>query len=137
MYCKRVRWDRAACAAGARCRCRGRRRSWLRWVRWLRSLLLPLVVHGGCGGPAGLAGTVVVGAKQGLEGVELPVPEAFVVADPFRTGVQGACVEVAGVHAALHLALDQAGAFEPLDVLRSEEHTSELQSLMRSSYAVF
>src|SRR3546814_1468343 len=26
---------------------------------------------------------------------------------------------------------------DPLDVLRSEEHTSELQSLMRISYAVF
>src|SRR3546814_1369085 len=26
---------------------------------------------------------------------------------------------------------------EPLDALRSEEHTSELQSLMRNSYAVF
>src|SRR3546814_2970053 len=35
----------------------------------------------------------------------------------------------------------QAGAFEqttePLDIPRSEEHTSELQSLMRISYAVF
>src|SRR3546814_3933672 len=29
------------------------------------------------------------------------------------------------------------GAFEVLDALRSEEHTSELQSLMRISYAVF
>src|SRR3546814_16783916 len=46
-----------------------------------------------------------------------PVPEAFVMADPFRAGVQGACVEVAGVHAALHFAVDQAGAFEHLDVL--------------------
>src|SRR3546814_488837 len=39
------------------------------------------------------------------------------MADPFRAGVQGACVEVAGVHAALHFAVDQAGAFEHLDVL--------------------
>src|SRR3546814_1841365 len=29
------------------------------------------------------------------------------------------------------------GAFRMLDVARSEEHTSELQSLMRISYAVF
>src|SRR3546814_1068020 len=29
------------------------------------------------------------------------------------------------------------GIFDPNNVLRSEEHTSELQSLMRISYAVF
>src|SRR3546814_5918854 len=33
--------------------------------------------------------------------------------------------------------LGYAGYFEALGVLRSAEHTSELQSLMRSSYAVF
>src|SRR3546814_1656957 len=32
---------------------------------------------------------------------------------------------------------DQAGALAALRHLRSEEHTSELQSLMRISYAVF
>src|SRR3546814_9198134 len=32
---------------------------------------------------------------------------------------------------------DQIGAFELLLFRRSEEHTSELQSLMRNSYAVF
>src|SRR3546814_9808231 len=31
----------------------------------------------------------------------------------------------------------QSGAFDVVDPLRSEEHTSELQSLMRISYAVF
>src|SRR3546814_1169691 len=77
------------------------RRSRLRRGRWLLSfLLLPLAVRGGGDALAGLAGVVVGGAKQGLEGIELPVPEAFVMADPFRAGVQGACVEVAGVHAA-------------------------------------
>src|SRR3546814_3189064 len=34
--------------------------------------------------------------------------------------------------------VDSGGAFLPLqDEVRSEEHTSELQSLMRTSYAVF
>src|SRR3546814_15134780 len=85
------------------------RRSRLRRGRWLRSfLLLPLAVRGGGDALAGLAGVVVGGAKQGLEGIELPVPEAFVMADPFRAGVQGACVEVAGVHAALHFAVGRS-----------------------------
>src|SRR3546814_2630464 len=33
--------------------------------------------------------------------------------------------------------VDLAGRSQPCDQTRSEEHTSELQSLMRSSYAVF
>src|SRR3546814_1913500 len=33
--------------------------------------------------------------------------------------------------------LSQTWSLEPGDVIRSEEHTSELQSLMRTSYAVF
>src|SRR3546814_10734996 len=38
---------------------------------------------------------------------------------------------------ALIAILAQAGGFVPADSARSEEHTSELQSLMRTSYAVF
>src|SRR3546814_3736317 len=34
-------------------------------------------------------------------------------------------------------AITYTGAFKPHKALRSEEHTSELQSLMRISYAVF
>src|SRR3546814_2353917 len=41
------------------------------------------------------------------------------------------------VLAAAHLAPGQPVLPQPLAVLRSEEHTSELQSLMRISYAVF
>src|SRR3546814_2167968 len=37
----------------------------------------------------------------------------------------------------IHVGDDEAEAFEELLRGRSEEHTSELQSLMRSSYAVF
>src|SRR3546814_8510441 len=33
--------------------------------------------------------------------------------------------------------LRESGSFERLEIGRSEEHTSELQSLMRISYAVF
>src|SRR3546814_7631126 len=36
-----------------------------------------------------------------------------------------------------HLALAAAGVAAPFAGTRSEEHTSELQSLMRTSYAVF
>src|SRR3546814_9658893 len=36
-----------------------------------------------------------------------------------------------------HRTHEQRGAFFDVDVVRSEEHTSELQSLMRISYAVF
>src|SRR3546814_3234795 len=39
--------------------------------------------------------------------------------------------------AALDRITGRAGVEEMLDALRSEEHTSELQSLMRISYAVF
>jgi hypothetical protein len=52
-----------------------------------------------------------------LKGIELPVPEAFVVADPFRAGMQRARIQAAGVHATLHVALDESRALEHLDVL--------------------
>src|SRR3546814_10548920 len=48
-----------------------------------------------------------------------------------------------GIHAAVILAIDEGDdgrhviLVEQYRVPRSEEHTSELQSLMRSSYAVF
>ena len=38
--------------------------------------------------------------------------------EPFRAGMQRARIEPTGMHPALHLALDQPGAFEHLDVLR-------------------
>ena len=36
--------------------------------------------------------------------------------EPFRAGMQRARIETAGMHPALHLALDQPGAFKHLDV---------------------
>lgn len=59
----------------------------------------------------------VLGLEQGFEGVEFLAPEALVMADPLRAGMQRARVQPAGVHATLHLALDQPCAFEYLDVL--------------------
>src|SRR3546814_1685799 len=46
--------------------------------------------------------------------------------------------EVARAYADLRASCEARGApLAPLDMMRSEEHTSELQSLMRISYAVF
>src|SRR3546814_10770279 len=49
-------------------------------------------------------------------------------------------LRLAALADAAHLAGDDHGGFRPpaaAFLLRSEEHTSELQSLMRTSYAVF
>src|SRR3546814_4546564 len=50
-----------------------------------------------------------------------------------------AALEQAGPVAGRRRAVDQEGVGQAVDVgqVRSEEHTSELQSLMRTSYAVF
>src|SRR3546814_5814273 len=41
------------------------------------------------------------------------------------------------LHRDIHRRVDRLDHVHPADALRSEEHTSELQSLMRISYAVF
>src|SRR3546814_2648255 len=66
-----------------------------------------------------LAGGAHVGELLGLHRVDFEVVAAAVLAD-HHAFVDGA-----------------AGLDEDLAALRSEEHTSELQSLMRISYAVF
>src|SRR3546814_3905760 len=45
--------------------------------------------------------------------------------------------DLASVEALLRWPRCSRGAISPADLIRSEEHTSELQSLMRISYAVF
>src|SRR3546814_3679270 len=56
----------------------------------------------------------------------------------FRSGVRPAVETRAGGHRRRLLGhLRRTGAAEVRDAGRSEEHTSELQSLMRISYAVF
>src|SRR3546814_3387420 len=59
------------------------------------------------------------------------MPEAFII-DAVRTPVGKRGGALAAVHSA-----DLAAHSITALVARSEEHTSELQSLMRSSYAVF
>src|SRR3546814_4292374 len=59
-----------------------------------------------------------------------------------RTDRAAADLRLAGIADALQLlahgpAVDIGAAERVIEVERSEEHTSELQSLMRSSYAVF
>src|SRR3546814_5468426 len=66
--------------------------------------------------------------------------EALGVVDPGRRPVRLLGTHVAGRQGDIDLAegLDEVGAErEAVLVDRSEEHTSELQSLMRISYAVF
>src|SRR3546814_4712484 len=54
----------------------------------------------------------------------------------FRSALPGLSGDVGGVGEALPLRLE-IGDLLLADLDRSEEHTSELQSLMRNSYAVF
>src|SRR3546814_5189187 len=57
-----------------------------------------------------------------------------------RSGGEGAPVAVPDIVRALALAADppkRSGSPKKSGMARSEEHTSELQSLMRNSYAVF
>src|SRR3546814_7783883 len=68
------------------------------------------------------------------------VVELHVVADHLHLGHHiGAVADEGGaLHRRAHLAvLDEVGLGAGEHELRSEEHTSELQSLMRISYAVF
>src|SRR3546814_5160160 len=69
--------------------------------------------------PSSLLGESVTGAIQRFDSVELGIELTEFTANPLDVAVDRAVV-----------AIDVA-------VIRSEEHTSELQSLMRRSYAVF
>src|SRR3546814_3035156 len=75
--------------------------------------------------------TMVVGICGGL-GQHTPVPAWLWRAGMVVTAFAGAGVVVYGA-----LWLFMPDAPEGQDDVRSEEHTSELQSLMRISYAVF
>src|SRR3546814_8256582 len=63
---------------------------------------------------------------------------------PARTSIVAWCERLTNVRAPLDLdaaapnwPIDRADACVCINMVRSEEHTSELQSLMRNSYAVF
>src|SRR3546814_9279027 len=90
--------------------------------------------------------------RSHADGLEVVLDDAAQLGDQ-RRHVHAAGLEVAalGVEHGLHL-VDQEGDVaalaehrghdpgerdDPLEVFRSEEHTSELESLMRISYAVF
>src|SRR3546814_6643958 len=79
-----------------------------------------------------------VSENQAAIGGELAAFGAEVVDRLARraTPAPGAVDQFADAAFAFHAAHDRSGVAD-LDVLRSEEHTSELQSLMRISYAVF
>src|SRR3546814_6492361 len=70
-----------------------------------------------------------------LDQVAAPVAEAREINEGLRAVavLNGADAQGADNEAALEM----IGDIEGIEVLRSEEHTSELQSLMRISYAVF
>src|SRR3546814_9360493 len=59
------------------------------------------------------------------------------VATRFPTSTVTACTTPAGLAQILHMADHLAACVGNRHAGRSEEHTSELQSLMRNSYAVF
>src|SRR3546814_5982408 len=52
-------------------------------------------------------------------------------------GIEGSDVEPSGIGVAVPVSGDMVPLSGVVGPLRSEEHTSELQSLMRTSYAVF
>src|SRR3546814_2603903 len=62
---------------------------------------------------------------------------AYTDHDPVDFAGAGAVLAQLGEHYAGRTDSDEAAALEEYGLLRSEEHTSELQSLMRISYAVF
>src|SRR3546814_9674192 len=86
-----------------------------------------VVGAGGAGQLAGREVDVVVALARAVDAVG-PVQAGV---EPLRRVRRG---DLAGQHVA-HLVVVGAGVL--LGVERSEEHTSELQSLMRISYAVF
>src|SRR3546814_4152027 len=66
------------------------------------------------------------GSTRRIEGIEMPMP-----------GRHNVLNAMAAIGVALHLGIDDATIQKGFAQFRSEEHTSELQSLMRNSYAVF
>src|SRR3546814_1605096 len=83
------------------------------------------------------AGNIVFSIKKKLTphfGVQTPYLAAVVKGTTFSVTVDGTGASVQVVEGAVEVSTLDGGA---RDLIRSEEHTSELQSLMRSSYAVF
>src|SRR3546814_1410207 len=73
--------------------------------------------------------------EQVLERVALVAQDTYLFNDSLEANIRMA--RPSASDAELRAAVDHAALGELVDALRSEEHTSELQSLMRISYAVF
>src|SRR3546814_6855590 len=89
-----------------------------------------------------LTGTAMYQALDAWERRDLPSLRALFMGDARKLASAGADFFVLPDNTA-HIALEAPGEPFPIpclhigEVVRSEEHTSELQSLMRISYAVF
>src|SRR3546814_6306957 len=100
---------------------------------------------GGAAHALALAGLVMANHLKIRLHLVIPTVENAIAGNAFRPGDvlrsrKGLTVENTNTDAEGRLilgdALTKAGEFDP-ELIRSEEHTSELQSLMRISYAVF
>src|SRR3546814_8360914 len=86
---------------------------------------------------AGLVISEMVASDAMLRAVREEVRKAEIDADDAPAVVQLAGWEPAVMAEAARIAVDGGAAIVDINMGRSEEHTSELQSLMRISYAVF
>ncbi len=85
----------------------------------------------------GIFGGVLV-AEQPFENIEAVGPEALIMSEPFVRAGERAGIEPADMGAAAHLAPDQAGMFERLDVLgrRRQRDGEGLGELAHRPFAV-
>src|SRR3546814_7102809 len=93
------------------------------------------------------AGKIVAALTEGIGSEKIEVADPARSGNPDRSVAEGECVIVvfrSQVHAQRGVAIGICRADSSVGeagniavILRSEEHTSELQSLMRISYAVF
>src|SRR3546814_8430878 len=81
-------------------------------------------------------GKIPVLADQGLEGLAVAAG-AIIANDVKPIGRTYACTVIVGAFQPANMDAPANAAFMDEAKRRSEEHTSELQSLMRTSYAVF
>src|SRR3546814_1375116 len=121
-----------AAAARPKCRCSARATKYLRSRRFMGFLrfVLPVVVSGGFGLGLGRLRRAA-GPDQVVERAERSLGAVAHRRDDLLVRRGG---RVAGRE---HARQRRAAGVVDLDLARSEEHTSELQSLMRISYAVF
>src|SRR3546814_3230896 len=78
---------------------------------------------------------------EGGEAVSTALPDGALLREPAFGRREPRGIDAAGADATLFFGVDKSRSLQHRQMFqkggRSEEHTSELQSLMRSSYAVF